>query len=152
MNPSRLFSLVGLSTACVFGPVLQAQVSANPPAEPAKEEILVLSPFVVSTQGDKGYRATNTTSGTRLDTAIKDLPMPIEVITEQFIRDIGANDLRETLRYSAGIQLQTQNDWGVASGYASAVPGRINNPEGSTATADQSRVKIRGFLTDSTPR
>ncbi|HVZ64784.1 MAG TPA: TonB-dependent receptor plug domain-containing protein [Lacunisphaera sp.] len=115
-------------------------------------DTLVLSPFTVTTTQDKGYRATNTTSGTRLDTAIKDLPMPIEVITEQFIRDTGANDLRESLRYSAGIQLQTQNDWGVASGYASAVPGRINNPEGSTATADQTHVKIRGFLTDSTLR
>ena len=154
MNRSKLLTFVCLATSCVLGPTLPAQVATN--ADQTKktegDEILVLSPFVVSTQGDKGYRATNTTSGTRLDTPIKDLPMPIEVITEQFIRDIGANDLRETLRYSAGIQLQTQNDWGVPSGYASVVPGRINNPEGQTATADQSRVKIRGFLTDSTLR
>jgi iron complex outermembrane recepter protein len=162
MNPqhrSKLFAGIMVCTAALgaWPTVLQAQQTS--PASPsaadgtkAPEETLVLSPFTVTTTKDKGYRATNTTSGTRLDSAIKDLPMPIEVITEQFIRDIGANDLRETLRYSAGIQLQTQNDWGVPSGYASAVPGRINNPEGSTATADQSRVKIRGFLTDSTLR
>ena len=158
MHYTKLFLVACLTASSVAPTVLRAQTTTVPPAadslaaDPSAEETVVLSPFKVTTTQDKGYRATNTTSGTRLDTAIKDLPMPIEVITEQFIRDTGANDLRESLRYSAGIQLQTQNDWGVPSGYASVVPGRINNPEGSTATADQSRVKIRGFLTDSTLR
>ncbi len=158
MHYTKLFLVACLTASSVAPTVLRAQTTTVPPAadslaaDSSAEETVVLSPFKVTTTQDKGYRATNTTSGTRLDTAIKDLPMPIEVITEQFIRDTGANDLRESLRYSAGIQLQTQNDWGVPSGYASVVPGRINNPEGSTATADQSRVKIRGFLTDSTLR
>jgi len=38
--------------------------------------------------------------------------MPIEVITEQFLKDTGSRDLRQGLRYSAGIQLQSQNDYG----------------------------------------
>jgi outer membrane receptor protein involved in Fe transport len=159
MHSSKLLILVCLAAGSAVPAGLRAQTVApvppaaeTSPAAPAPGETVELSPFKVTTTQDKGYRATNTTSGTRLDSAIKDLPMPIEVITEQFIRDTGANDLRQSLRYSAGIQLQTQNDWGVASGYASVVPGRINNPEGSTATADQSRVKIRGFLTDSTLR
>lgn len=152
MHMQRLLVSLGVITGLAFGSGLHAQQSTASQTAASTDETLILSPFTVTTTQDKGYRATNTTSGTRLDMAIKDLPMPIEVITEQFIKDIGANDLRETLRYSAGIQLQTQNDWGVASGYASVVPGRINNPEGSTATADQSRVKIRGFLTDSTLR
>ncbi|MBX3737327.1 MAG: TonB-dependent receptor plug domain-containing protein [Candidatus Didemnitutus sp.] len=135
----------------------QAQAAATdntaaPAATKNEEEAIQLSPFTVTTDKDKGYRATNTTSGTRLNTAIKDLPMPIEVITEQFIRDTGSKDLRETLRYSAGIQLQSQNDWGTTQGWAATTPGRINNPEGSTATADQSRVKIRGFLTEASLR
>jgi len=160
MHHTRPLVFACLTAACILSPGLRAQATApaNSPQAPTvsleakKDETVVLSPFTVTTTQDKGYRATNTTSGTRLDTAIKDLPMPIEVITAQFIQDIGANDLRETLRYSAGIQTQTQNDWGVPSGYASAVPGRINNPEGSSATADQSHIKIRGFLTDSTLR
>jgi outer membrane receptor protein involved in Fe transport len=119
---------------------------------PIEEKVIQLSPFKVTTDKDKGYRATNTTSGTRLNTAIKDLPMPIEVITEQFIKDTNARDLRESLRYSAGIQLQTQNDWSTPAGWAAATPGRVNNPEGVTATADQSHVKIRGFQTESTLR
>ena len=97
----------------------------------------MLSPFVVSTENDKGYRASNSISGTRLDTAIKDLPMPIEVITEDFIRDIGATDLRGALRYSSGILLQTQNDFAAPAGSFSTSPGKINNPEGLTASPDQ---------------
>ncbi|MBI2511953.1 MAG: TonB-dependent receptor plug domain-containing protein [Opitutae bacterium] len=123
---------------------------AAPKAE--EEQTYQLSPFTVTTDKDKGYKATNTTSGTRLNTAIKDLPMPIEVITEQFIRDTGSKDLRESLRYSAGIQLQSQNDWGTTQGWAATTPGRINNPEGSTGTADQTHVKIRGFLTEASLR
>ncbi|MBI2517846.1 MAG: TonB-dependent receptor plug domain-containing protein [Opitutae bacterium] len=119
---------------------------------PMEEKVIQLSPFKVTTDKDKGYRATNTTSGTRLNTAIKDLPMPIEVITEQFIKDTNARDLRQALSYSAGIQLQTQNDWSSPTDWASATPGRINNPEGVTSTADQSHVKIRGFQTESTLR
>ncbi|HLP24708.1 MAG TPA: TonB-dependent receptor plug domain-containing protein, partial [Acidobacteriota bacterium] len=157
-SPKLLFiaCLAASSAACVS---LHAQAAPSaPPAQPApaatekSDDTVVLSPFTVTTDKDSGYKATNTTSGTRLNTAIKDLPMPIEVITEKFIRDTGSKDLRESLRYSAGIQLQSQNDWGTTQGWAATTPGRINNPEGSTATADQSRVKIRGFLTEASLR
>ncbi|TVR51353.1 MAG: hypothetical protein EA425_07280 [Puniceicoccaceae bacterium] len=68
------------------------------PAGDSDDDIYILSPFVVSTEGDRGYRATNTISGSRLNTAIKDIPMPIEVITEEFMRDVGAKNLRDSLR------------------------------------------------------
>lgn len=157
MNPSRLFTLVCLSTACVAGSTLRAQVATPAPAPATaqtdeKDELFVLSPFVVSTEGDKGYRATNSISGTRLDTPIKDLPMPIEVITEDFLRDIGANDLRQALRYSSGVLLQTQNDYSAPAGSFSTSPGKINNPEGLTASPDQTHMKIRGFQTESVLR
>ena len=147
-----------LSLAVLFLVSLQAYAQqgeakqADTAAPTADEQFVKLSPFKVTTDKDKGYKATNTTSGTRLDTAIKDLPMPIEVITDQFIKDTGATDLRQSLRYSAGIQLQSQNDWSAASGWAATTPGRINNPEGLTSTADQTHVKIRGFETESTLR
>jgi len=41
-------------------------------------------------------------SGSRVDTAIKDLPIPINVITSEFMSDTGATDLRSSLAYSAG--------------------------------------------------
>lgn len=100
-----------------------------------------LSPFTVDTSRDKGYRATNSTSGTRLDAAIKDLPIPIEVITAEFIRDIGANDLREALAYSAGILTETQTD------FAADVAEISDNPQGVTGGKEQTQIKLRGFVT-----
>lgn len=118
----------------------------------ADSETVVLSPFTVTTEKDKGYRATNSISGTRLNTAIKDIPMPIEVITEKFVRDTGATDLRQSLRYSAGILLQTQNDQGNLGANAYQGPGGVNNPEGVTANKTQSSIKMRGYVTDTVLR
>ena len=143
-------ALAGLASA----PRILAQaVSTDSNKKPADaDETIELSPFTVSTSKDKGYRATNSISGTRLNSAIKDLPMPIEVITSDFIRDTGANDLRESLRYSSGILLQTQNDYGAPAGSFSSSPGKVNNPEGLTASPDETHMKIRGFESESVLR
>lgn len=148
------FGFAGLALAAGLLPLpLVAQQTAAP-AAPADEEddVVELSPFTITTERDKGYKATNSISGTRLNTAIKDLPMPIEVITDAFIRDTGSTDLRESLRYSSGILLQTQNDYGAPAGSFSVSPGKINNPEGLTGSATRTNMKIRGFQTESVLR
>lgn len=66
-------------------------------------DIIELSPFIVSTDEDVGYLATNTISGTSLNTPIKDLPMPIEAITSEFLDDRAATTFEEALDYSSGI-------------------------------------------------
>jgi len=116
------------------------------------DETIVLSPFVVSTEKDTGYRATNSISGTRLDTAIKDTPMPIEVITRQFLDDIGSTDLRSALKFSSGIILQSQNDLSNRGAGAYQGPGGVNNPEGATANPNAVQVKLRGFVTENALR
>jgi iron complex outermembrane receptor protein len=125
--------------------------SSGASAASGNEEPFVLSPFKVTTDKDLGYKATNATTGTRLDESIKDLPMPISVITEKFLRDTGATDLREALAYTAGIQLQSQNDQGTPGG-AYQGPGGVNNPEGATANISQTSYKIRGYVTDAVLR
>src|SRR5450432_3411797 len=86
------------------------------PAKPSSPDpdktdpTVTLSPFDVQTDKDKGYAAANSISGSRINTALKDLPIPIHVITSEFIEDIGATDLRRSLSYVAGITLQSQND------------------------------------------
>lgn len=135
--------------------VLSAQETAPVPTRSAAEtaaaaadanlDVVTLSPFEVSTAKDRGYRATNAISGSRIDTPIKEIPMPIEVITGDFVRDVGASDLRESLRYSAGIILKSQNDQGANAFYGA---GGVHNPEGATANKTQSTFKIRGYITD----
>lgn len=150
MNPAIPSSLRSWLFACLGGvgslvPSLHAQVAPAADSNETVEETVTLSPFTVSTESDKGYRATNSISGTRLDTPIKELPMPIEVITESFLKDTGSNDLRQSLRYSAGILLQSQNDQGSNAFYGA---GGVHNPEGATANKTQTSFKIRGYVTD----
>ncbi|HTO03035.1 MAG TPA: TonB-dependent receptor plug domain-containing protein, partial [Opitutus sp.] len=152
MNLSRHLLAAFFATGVIALPATDAQTVPASPAEASEDEVVVLSPFTVDSTKDKGYRATNSISGTRLNTAIKDLPMPIEVITGEFLRDTGARNLRESLRYSSGILLQTQNDYSAPAGSFSTSPGKINNPEGMTASASQTNMKIRGFQTESVLR
>ena len=60
-------------------------------------DTIFLSPFEVDASTDAGWRSTNTTSGTSLNTPIKELPMSIEVINEDFIDDTGATNFKEAL-------------------------------------------------------
>lgn len=129
--------------------VLATAQSPAPTPAPNPEEVLEMSPFEVSTSQDRGYYASNAISGSRVDAAIQDIPLTIEVVTSEFIKDTGATDLRESLRYSAGILLQTQND---AYSLSFNDPGGVNNPEGASADISSSSFKIRGFVTRNTLR
>lgn len=156
---ARFAGFLVSSALLAFGPgaalaqtTAPAAADAVKPADTAVEGAAIeLSPFKVVTEKDNGYRATNSISGTRLNSAIKDLPMPLEVITEKFLRDTGSTDLRQSLRYSAGIQLQSQNDQGSPGG-AYQGPGGVNNPEGATANPNNTTIKIRGYVTDTVLR
>jgi iron complex outermembrane receptor protein len=143
-----------------FLPSVFAQEVA-PPADAApdesSEDVVVLSPFTVTKEKDSGYSATNTISGSRVNTPIKDLPLPMQVITSEFIRDTGATDLRKSLSYSSAIGLQSQNDLennGGIGGIQNTAygPGGVNNPEGVTSNISGTQLKIRGFITNNVLR
>lgn len=80
--------------------VVQAAVPA-----PVKEDPVELSPFIVSTQSEKGYAATNTLDGSRLNTPLRDTPAAISVFTRDFLDDIGATNMEEILRYDIGAEI-----------------------------------------------
>ena len=138
-----------LSFSAASSVVTLPAFSQESPAQ-SQEPVYELNPFQVDASQDKGYRATNTISGSRLNTRLKDIPMPIEVITEEFVDDIGATDLREALRYSSGILTTSQNDAG--KGNSSVGPGGVHNAEGTTANKTSTSYKVRGFITEATLR
>ncbi|HRE06052.1 MAG TPA: TonB-dependent receptor plug domain-containing protein [Opitutaceae bacterium] len=129
-------SLVCLATAVAFAPSVRAQRVETPPvptkAEAAKaaldaerdkdKGVVVMNVFEVAAENDDEYRAANTTTGTRYNTPVKDLPMNIEVLTPAFLRDIGALDVRDALEYVSGIQLDN----------TTAANASRDNPENST--------------------
>ncbi len=57
----------------------------------------------MSAHGDDGYKAANAISGPSFNTARLDLPRPSEVITAEFIEDIGAKEIGEALKYSGSL-------------------------------------------------
>lgn len=98
-------ALLVAATALV-GP-LQAQTTnqqAGSPADTA-EEVLQLSPFEVTADGDTGYVATETMAGTRIRTDLKDVGSAISVVTKEFMRDIGATDSSTLLQYTANAEV-----------------------------------------------
>ena len=88
-----------------------------------------MSEFQVTTSADKGYRAGNSVSATRIDTPIKDLPFSISAFTQQFITDIGARELNDVVVYAPGV-----------------TTGSKEFTQGNT------RLSIRGFDGDVTPQ
>ena len=87
-----------------------------------------VSPFDVSTRLDKGYRASNSVSGSRFDTPIRDLPFAIQAFTNSFIKDQKPVNIFDVARYSPGVTYRS-NDFN----------------EGNANLA------IRGFAVSSTP-
>lgn len=101
-------ALFALLAALPAGLGAQAVTPASAPSAPAKEEripvetaqrpaadqAVELSPFTV-TADNNGYQASNTMSGTRLNTKIEDLAASISVVTKQQILDTAAVDLND---------------------------------------------------------
>ena len=78
--------------------------SFSPGQTPAgKSETVQLSEFVVSTSADRGYRASNAVSATRLNIAIKDIPISLTAFTEEFIRDVSPDMMNEIVTYAPGV-------------------------------------------------
>jgi iron complex outermembrane recepter protein len=77
---------------------------------------------VVTGEQDEGYRATETSVGTRTDTLLRDIPQAINVVPQQVIQDTQARSITEALEN---------------------VPGVVAQGAGSTGTRDY--FTIRGF-------
>jgi len=69
----------------------------TPVAKPSPDEVITLSQFDVRSERDYGYRATNSLTATRTGVEIAKTPLNISVITEDLLRDIGAENLNEGL-------------------------------------------------------
>ena len=66
--------------------------------------IVELNPFVVTSDQEVGYLATNTLAGTRLNTDLKDIGAAVSVYTEEFLNDINAQRVEDILTYTASTE------------------------------------------------
>lgn len=107
----RMFCILAVLTASV---VVSAQQTApqSTPEETPKTPTLELSPFVVSSEGDSGYRSSQTLVGSRTAKNTMELAGAIAIINQQQISDLNAVEVHEVLQFGvAGVtQNQTIND------------------------------------------
>jgi outer membrane receptor protein involved in Fe transport len=116
-------------------------------SEPDEEMAFELSPFEVSTSSDVGYLSTNSTSGTSLNTAIKDLPMSIQVVNREFISDYGASNLEEALVYAAGVFTSDNQASSATGGTRSGGRGDRSISSAGSGSRFANVVYIRGLST-----
>jgi outer membrane receptor protein involved in Fe transport len=104
-------------------------------SEPTDEgELVILSPFEVTTTSDRGYQATETLAGSRINTRLEDVGSAISVVTAQFLKDVGATDNKSLLMYTANTEVggAQGNFRGSSGGQNEDESGRFTNPNGST--------------------
>ena len=95
--PHRL-TLAGLLAALPASLAIAQTPSAASAADPVE-----LSPFVVNADHRDSYIASESVTGTRVKTQIKDLPFSVSVITSEFMNDFDFFDLAGDLAYTASL-------------------------------------------------
>ena len=113
MKILALFVLSVAATSAAF-----SQTSPGSAATTDTDEVIELSEFNVSSQRATGYRAQSAITATGFGSNIIDTPVTINVLTSEFVQDVGGSLQSEVLRY---------------------VPGIITNPN------YESYINIRGF-------
>ena len=112
MKSLSLFALLVLTSSSALSQ------STSAPTTSSSDEIIKLSDFNVSSERATGYRAQSAITATGFGSNIIDTPVTINVLTSEFVEDVGGSLQSEVLRY---------------------VPGIVTNPN------YESYINIRGF-------
>lgn len=126
MRFSRLLAHAGAAFSAVyFVSALHAQATVPEQAK-TEDAPVVLTPFEVSAT-NQGYAPSETLSGTKVRTPLREIPMNIQVVTSDFIEDTGALDLQEAMAYNAAVTVNANayqatirgfsSDWQLRNGF-----------------------------------
>ena len=107
-------------------------------------EILVLSPFTVSIEKERGYFAPNTLAGTRINSKVENLGASITVVTKRQLNDTAALDLNDVFRYEANVE-GTYNYTAINT--ASPTSDLIAGGGGATSNGPALSTRVRGVST-----
>lgn len=108
------------------------------PTTDEADEMVVLSPFVVSSEADQGYAATSSMAGTRINTSLKDIPASISAVTKDMMRDLGVNNSGQLLTYTVGTEVSGAS--GNFSGAATA-PGSLQHDSVNRSFLPAARIR-----------
>jgi outer membrane receptor protein involved in Fe transport len=102
-------------------------------------DVYELSPFLIETDQDEGYRATATLAGTRVRTDMRDLASSISVVTKALLDDTGATSNESLLQYT------TNTEVGGIFGNFSGVGNTQGINEGRNLAAPSTNTRVRGL-------
>jgi len=145
-NPPRSrHLLVALAVAALaraqLAPTPAPATPAPAPATPTAASVVTdpnaptveLSPFEVRADNDVGYQAANTTSGSRLNSRLRDTPASVSAFTPEFLADIAATNLEEMLGHATNIEIDVED-----------ANAGFNNPQGRGADGNDYQFRMRG--------
>lgn len=105
MKPRSAFlRLVALSLPLASS-VLFGQTPPPAPVEPParNDEVVTLQEFSVTATSASEYTSSESTTGTRIASSIRDLPFKVSVVTGEFMDDFNALEFREQMGYTSGV-------------------------------------------------
>lgn len=115
----------------------------NAPAN-AEMEPVELSPFVVATERDAGWVASSTLTGTRTNQELANVPVSVDAITSEFIRDFAAYTMEDAGQYVANLVVTDQLETGLGEGRVSY--RGIVRPDNERALSNSSRNFFPSFV------
>ncbi|MCU0119681.1 TonB-dependent siderophore receptor [Pseudomonas sp. B2M1-30] len=115
-NASRLRLTLGLPLGLLGDPVF-----AEEPLPLELDAISVTSDYESPTGPVTGYRATRSSSATKTDAAIRDIPQAISVVPASVLKDLGSNSVERALDFAGGVS--KQNNFGGLTLYEYSVRG-----------------------------
>ncbi len=123
---------------CLAAAIAAAQTAPTPPPTAASKPgdgtaPIELSPFQVRPEDDVGYQAANTTSGSRLNSRLKDTPASVSAFTAEFLADIAATNLEEMLAHATNVEIDVED-----------ANAGFNNPQGRGADGNDYQFRMRG--------
>lgn len=106
--PAALLLLAGLTLPSAGSAQAVRPVPVTP--APAEESTVELPQFTVLSDGEEGWTAASSMSGTRTNVAIRNLPRSVQVLTSEFLADIGADTMADAAAYMTGVTSQGKQD------------------------------------------
>jgi hypothetical protein len=104
------------------------------------EDVFELSPFVVDAAQDTGYYASQTLAGTRLKTDVRDVGTSIQILTSEFLDDVGAENINDLFLYTTNTEAA-----GINGNFTNYTRGALSFDDESFRVNPQGAQRIRGL-------
>ena len=101
--------------ACAFSVAAAALSLPAQPVAPSSgapeeaEKTIVMTPFAVTAEKSSGYKVSSASTATRTNTPIIDIPQTVDIVTKEFLKDIGATTFDQSFRYVANVYVRNRN-------------------------------------------